>query len=714
MKISGKIKIYWFIFAVILISLSSGCVYYNTFYNGKKAFNEAEKDRKKTGRLNTTQYKKAIEKALKVIENYPNSKYYDDALFVLGVSYFHTQDYFKAERRLREITVDYPQSGFRKEAELYLAKTKLELGDLEEGMTLFGEIFDSDYSRDYKAEAAMALGEYNYNNHRYDEARKYFQAVRDSLGNETAKIKAQIYIADGNFNTFKFKDALGGYLQVLGMKPDKNDKYHALYQAAIASYRMQRIDDGLDYLNQLINDPVYYDSLGVLLLKVAEGYEYDDDLELAQGVYEKIINTVSKKTVVGEAYYQLGLIYQYDYDDLKEAKAYYDKAVENARSTEVGQEALQRSSSIGKLETFSQAIKVDTAATQEAVDEIAYTQYLLAELYWFELNKPDSAIYELEYLIDSFSNAYDAPKAVIALSQMYKEYYNDTLKADSLLKSVLYRYPHSDFVPEAINLLGLTGTAADTGYAAYYFRKAENFLVDQENADSALAYFQYIVDNFPDSKYYLHARFNTILTRELYRSPGDSSIILAYQAFVDSFPASEFTTVAKSRLLYVPQKKEPGKKEVSRQDSLFAEVTPSEQGAISPDTVDETYAYSDYQQSLYIRPNGDTAALLEEEPTEIIEPFVFPPEAYGMQEEGFYLYFQVLLDFSGKVVDFVLKNISEYDEINTRASRSVATMTFDPLYVSKRAGDLNLPKDPTGRGHWFVYKFFVKKPDFLR
>jgi len=715
MTVNSKFKTLLLVMILAAFGVSTGCVYYNTFYNAKKSFNEAEKARKKKGgRANAAQYKKAIEKSLKVSDNYPHSKYYDDALYVLGVSYYHIEEYLKAERRLRELTIDYPESEFNKEAQLYLAKTKLRLGDMEDAMDLFGNIFESEYSRDYKAEAAMALGEYNFEAEKYEEANKYLQAVRDSLGDDIDKRKAQIYIADGYFNTFKFKDALGGYLQVLGMEPDKDDKYHALYRAALCSYRMQRINDGLSYLNDLIEDELYYDSLGALLLKVAEGYEYDDDLEMAEATYDQITNNIDRKNFVGEAFYQLGLIYQYDYDNLKEAKDFYDKAVENTRNSEVGKQALQRSSAIGKLETFSKAIQVDTTASQEVIDEMAYTQYLLAELYWFELNKPDSAIFELQYLIDSFSTAYEAPKAMIALSQMNREFYEDTTKADSLLKATLYRYPHSDYVPEALDLLGLRGTAADTGYAAHYFRKAENFLVDTNQVDSALHYFQYITDNFPDSKYYLHARFNTILTRELYQSPGDSSIVLAYQEYADSFPNSEFANEAQRRLKYAPKSKEAGGKEKTPQDSLFADVEPGEEQDTTAAPEGGVSTYTDHQQSLYIRPNGDTVALLDEDPTEIIEPFVFPSEAYGMREEGFYLYFQVLLDFSGKVIDYVLKNQSEYEEINDRANRTVASITFNPLAVSKRVNDFNLPEDPEGRGHWFVYKFLVEKPDFLR
>ncbi|NOY88732.1 MAG: hypothetical protein GXO93_04975, partial [FCB group bacterium] len=124
-----KNRIIYLIIISLAISFIGGCVYYNTFYNARKNFNEAEKARKKSQyknvRINVNSYKKAIEKSLKVIENYPNSKWYDDALYVLGVSYYYTKKYGSAERRFREILANYQDSKYADEAELYLAKTKL-------------------------------------------------------------------------------------------------------------------------------------------------------------------------------------------------------------------------------------------------------------------------------------------------------------------------------------------------------------------------------------------------------------------------------------------------------------------------------------------------------------------------------------------------------------------------------------------------------------
>jgi len=704
---SFRNTITYLLLLLFVFSLAGGCVYYNTFFNARQAFNNAEKARKESNygraQIRANDYKKAIEKSLKVVENHPNSKWYDDAVYILAVSYYYTKQYRKSERRCREILANFPDSKYALDARLYLAKAKLEQKEIDVAMDLFGELFHSDVERSFKTEAAMALGTFHFDNKRYAEAQQYLLAVRDSLGSEPQKKVAQNYIADGYFQMFQFKDALGAYLQILGMNPDNNERYHALYQAALCSYRMQQINTGLDYLQTLIKDEVYFDSLGVLKLKLAEGYEYKDDLDQAEAIYQEVATEEKNRRVAAEAYYILGLIYQFDHDDLKKAKEYYDKVVELDRSSENGRDALQRSSDIGKLERFARTLEIDSTTTQDAIDAAAYTQYQLAELHWFKLNKPDTAILEMQYLVDSFPTAYDTPKGMISLSQMIREHHKDTSKADSILRAVLGKYPQSDFVSEAIELLGLLGTAADTGYSGAYIKKAENFLIDEENIDSARAYYTYLVDHFPDSKYYLQARFALIWLTETYESPGDSSVIFAYAEFVDSFPGSIWATEARKRTSYRPPPQTPPGEAA---DSTAEEET---EGPFTPEgevvgEEEDTAAYIDPLEALYTAPDGEKAIDLPShvKPIEVRYEFEYPTEAYAAEWEGD-LNFHIKLDFTGEVTDYVLKTYSGIDEIDRRAKEAVASTTFDVSQLR-----------PEEQGAWFLYKYRVTLPGHLK
>ena len=93
------------IFTVILFSFS--CAYYNTFYLARKDFNKAEENRRNTPnpQVQTALYTEAIKKASKLLEFYPKSKWVDDALLLIGKSYYYQAEFTKAERKFRELKI---------------------------------------------------------------------------------------------------------------------------------------------------------------------------------------------------------------------------------------------------------------------------------------------------------------------------------------------------------------------------------------------------------------------------------------------------------------------------------------------------------------------------------------------------------------------------------------------------------------------------------
>ena len=692
----------------LLVALSGiSCVYYNTFFNAKKAFNEAEGARMKSktrGIGGVANYRKAIEKSLKVIEDYPGSKYYDDALHILMVSYYYTEQFPKSERRAREILAVYPDGEYVRDATLYMAKAKLLQDDVADAVVVFQEIFDGDFEASFKSEAAMTLGSFHRDNKDHDLAEPYFRALRDSLGDQDEKRLAQTYLADGFYESYRFEDALGAYLQLLGMEPDKDDRYHALFRAADCSYRFQRIEEGQDYLNTLMVEEIYFDSLPSLKLKMGEGYELEEELQQAEAVYSEIIYEMDKGKAKAKAYWRLGLIYQYDYDDLVEAKVYYDSTTKLDRGSEIGKDALQQSSAIGLLERYSKAVELDSSATQEMIDEAAYTQYQLAELYWLDLNKPDSGIIAMRTVSDSFPTAYDSPKAMIALSEMIRDRRDDSTAADSILREVLTTYPTSDFVVEAIDRLGLRGSEADTGYAGKFFQQAEYFLVDEHDLDSARANYQIVVDRFEDSKYFAQANFALIWLTEMYQSPGDSSVIWAYTEYADSFPGTAWANEARTRLQAAPVQRSRDREDGEDQQLDSAEfVEGDEEDTLFAATAEGKSAEYDAGGEMAARMDdeGNTLAQLTRTPIRIDIPFEYPAEAFRDGLEGD-LIFHLRLDSFGEVEWSILKVGSGNPDIDIRAEETVASMAFDPTHI---------PIQLQGETMYYVFK--VRKPDHL-
>ncbi|PKK83448.1 MAG: hypothetical protein CVT49_08490 [candidate division Zixibacteria bacterium HGW-Zixibacteria-1] len=687
----------------LVLSMGTGCVYYNTFYLARKAFNDAESKRKDSksrgGRVATGQYKQAIEKSEKIIEKYPNSKYYDDALYVNGVSYFYTEDYGKASKRFRELIANFPKSGYYKESQLYLAKAKLKVGDEEDAMALFQDLFSEGKDKEIKAEAALALGEYYYGEKEFAKAQPYFASIIDSLGNNEDKILAKMYIADGQFTRFRFQDAIKTYLELSNYELSKNDEYKVNFRLGECYYYTNNIEKGMEYFTNLAKNEMYFDSLPSIKMMLAQGYEWQGDMFLAEEIYDQVATENPRHPKGALANYYLGLLYQHEYEDYKKAKEYYDKAKAAGGTSDIYQDALEHSTNIGKLEEYLGLKSPDSSASEQEVDKAAESQYLLAELYLTKLDKPDSALQEFKYIATSFPDAYVAPKAQIAIALMERDYYDDTLAFDTTLRNMVKAYPRSDFVPEAFDLLGLRGTLADTGYAEVYYKKAEEFIFDENNIDSARFYYQYVADSFPRSSYNLQSKYALLWLVENYESPGDSTLYYAYAYFADSFSTTEFGKAADRKLTVKPR---IAREDDDNKDSLFTEAGADDLRDSTGPSVDDTTKFMTPEERYFIGPSGTTLFQTQGEPSRFDREFRYPPAAYYTNFEG-YLYFQLKIDAFGRVEDLKLMNPTPSEELNDEATEAVLSAEFPTFWITA---------DLVGR--WFVYKYYIRLPSDLR
>ncbi len=493
------------IFLMLTFS-SCTCIYFNTFHNIRKNFNAAEKSRSRGGRdfargAEVKQYTDAITKASRVLERHPTSSWVDDALYIIGTSYYYLEDYSKAARKFKELFANYPESEYVSRARVLMAKAKLMMNEEAEAVVIFERIFDEEEDRKMKADAARSLGEYYFENKDYENANRYFMSLIDSLGDEKDRLSALVYVADGYFDIFSFPRALEKYQQALEHNPDTLQHYHITYRLSECDFFMNRISEGLDRLSELADNELYYDSLAPIKLKMAEGYEWEGDFNSAVDTYEQITVENPRLEAAAVAYYRLGLIYQYDFEDLEKARAYYQKSREEKSNSAVAEDATRRASKLALLQQYSRAedagLPDDSAQQldQSQLDNLSEDLFLLGELFYFDLEKPDSAISAFQALLDRYPASRYAPRALISMSYIYRDEFVDSAASDSLLRRVLKEYPRYDEAEDVINTLGLAGTVADTGYAAIPFARADRFLEQFRELDSSLYYVRLAIDS---------------------------------------------------------------------------------------------------------------------------------------------------------------------------------------------------------------------------
>ena len=102
-------KLLFYLILSIFVFIS--CVYFNTFYNAETSYNKALKIIEESPitadeKLPSQAYKllgEAIENSKLVIENYPDSKYIDDAVFIIGRASFLREEVAIAQKHFTMI-----------------------------------------------------------------------------------------------------------------------------------------------------------------------------------------------------------------------------------------------------------------------------------------------------------------------------------------------------------------------------------------------------------------------------------------------------------------------------------------------------------------------------------------------------------------------------------------------------------------------------------
>jgi TonB family protein len=691
-------KMRFFKLALLISTLTllvSGCVYFNTFYLAKKNFNEAENKREKIGSEEAVggssgQYQAAIEKSLKVITEHPDSKYVDDALYIIGKSYYHLGDFSKAERKFRELLAAYPESDYYDRSLFYLGKCRLKMEEYILARQSFIQVDSITDNEKWKAEAQYMIGEIEFNEGNFEEAVKYFTSYLEKFADAQMAPKVQYKIGEAYDSLENYEASKDAYLKVDDYDPSDSLYFEAQFNAGESYYAIGMIDSGYVIFEELSKDEKYYSSAGLIRLKLAEALEIKGDLESAIEEYSKITEEFQRSDPAARAFYRMGEIYMLEMDDLETAKVMYDSSKATNRRSEVYQQAVERSANISKLSQFRQA------ASAEDLEKAAQSQFQLAELFVFELENPDTAMQEFQVVIDSFPESEYAPKAHLARGFIYDKHFGMTDSSRTEYRKVLEKYPSSDEVEQAAAELDINLENTDFDYAGQRYKKAEKLMFSESNVDSAMVILQSIIDEFPNSKYAPKAAFAKAWLIEKHVVPEewdpedstsvpDSTIIIAYQNVADEFAGTPFGDSALVKL----GKKVTAKPRAPQQqpeDDLPPEDTALAEPGEDDGNRDAVIIGQDTILANEISTLIDTLHVVDGEPLKEGD-FEYPPSAYYSRFEG-YVGFMVKIDFLGKPTDWRLLQPSGIKEIDEEAVEALRYTEFDvgeipPEYIDR-------------------------------
>jgi tetratricopeptide (TPR) repeat protein len=317
--------------------------YFNGYYNAKWLFDEAEDEIRsdaltKRGQVSSTATADQIpasakEKLLKVIDKCSNiltfhstSTLVDDALILIGKSFYYQAEYLKAERKFSELLTQYPNSPLVLETQIWYARTEEKLKKIEAGIRMCeSTISAAKASNDNKIEtqAHRILGRLYLQEKQTDKAVMEYEKEIALSDDDNTKVEAQLNLGSIYFSGGQYEKAAEAYLQVGDYTSDIYSNYYSKVQAAIAYREIKEYKKGLTLVDAMIENFRYKAYLPDLLFERANNYAASGKKNEAMDEYIYVDTTYAKSEYALRSAYQLGVLYEKEIGDYQLALKYY-------------------------------------------------------------------------------------------------------------------------------------------------------------------------------------------------------------------------------------------------------------------------------------------------------------------------------------------------------------------------------------------------------
>jgi tetratricopeptide (TPR) repeat protein len=317
--------------------------YFNGYYNAKWLFDEAEDEIRSDALARRGQASSAAtadqipagtkEKLLKVIDKCSNiltfhstSTLVDDALILIGKSFYYQAEYLKAERKFSELLTQYPNSPLVLETQIWYARTEEKLRKNEAGIRMCeSTIAAAKASDDSKIEtqAHRILGRLYLQEKQTDKAVMEFEKEIALLNDDNTKAEVQMNLGSIYSSEGQHEKAAEAYLQVGGYTSDIYSNYYSKVQAAIAYREIKEYKKGLTLVDAMIENFRYKTYLPDLLFERANNYAASGKKSEAIDEYINIDTVYTKTENALHSAYQLGVLYEKEIGDYQLALKYY-------------------------------------------------------------------------------------------------------------------------------------------------------------------------------------------------------------------------------------------------------------------------------------------------------------------------------------------------------------------------------------------------------
>ncbi len=415
--------------------LISGCslwtnfsTYFNLYYNTKTLFDEAEeeilsqkRDLFSTDPLNlpgsaNTKLVKVIEKCSRILQFHSTSSYVDNALMMLGKSFYYQNNFQKSKRKFEELLETNPDIRMKLEAELWIAKCNISMRDFITGLTglenlrrtAIQENYDEVIVQSYITEIIFRITQTNYS-----------QAIllsKELLPFTNSRMKAQIYYELGKLYTEigDLENAILSYQNVFEYSPDFDLEIAASIRLSKVLREAERNEEALTSLRSMRRQDKFQEKFNEIDLETAITLVALEKFDEALEQFSMIDTTYRGTPISAAANFFKGKLYEDAFNNYDSASVYYQKAFSSNPPPEYTQRVREKNQLFNRyfglrrqIDNYNLQLFYYENPDQFIQDSIAYVQDSLKIL---------SDYLEQQELFDIWSSVFNPEPAKSTLS----------------------------------------------------------------------------------------------------------------------------------------------------------------------------------------------------------------------------------------------------------------------------------------------------------
>ncbi len=538
--------------------------YFNKYFSAVEDYEEALKEyrastismyNRRLDSLNVTptvqqstkdKFTKVIERCSKIIQYNKNTKYFDQAVLLIGLSYFYSAEYLQAERKFDEFLSRLYSSAYMPEALLYLGKTKFKLGKNTEGETILKNLLKNAEKNEIKSEIFQELAIYNL-------TRKNIQSAIEDLNNSIELTKDKEIKAERQFvlakiySIYSIDKSAAEYDKVFKNASDFDLEFYAKLNEAKVLIQQKRYSEASEILNRLNRKYIEYPEFKQLAeLETANMDFYTGNYKEARLKYFEVIAKYPTGKAAAESYFKLGEYYEKIKGDYLKALVSYKKAVETSSALDYFDLSRKKADIFDKYFSLK-AVIADTTKIVIPAEEPDL------EKYKFDYEEQHNRGLRREN--EPPPKGGNEPKGggvkdtLPGIDSLNDGSFVPGIQKDTIQKKdtvvVLMHNQQDTIKTPPVNEDSIRAVKENTKLTAY-FELAEIFYYDLNQADSSIYYLKTIITNYSNPVWLSKATF---YLATIYKSLGDSVKAAEYFGkVVKDFPNSVYANESRKNL----------------------------------------------------------------------------------------------------------------------------------------------------------------------